>query len=486
MTTALIGLAVIYAIINFDFSGKKLPPRFSYLVPMLSGKFDMKGKGPVELIRQGWLTHGPVFRIKAAYKGITFLIGPQANQFFYNTSDKILTAREVYHFTVPVFGKNIVYDAPLPLMQRQLSFLRHALNGNKMQSYVDKILMECDLFFSKWADEGTIDFHEEFSKLIIFTASRCLMGDEIRETLCGEVAQQYELLNDGMTRVSILFPYFPMKAHTQRDEARVEMVRMFDPIITKRRQNKVDGIENPQDFLQELIDCKYENRRELTTDEIVGLLIACLFAGQHTSNITATWLAILIAAHKKDILPRLLDEQTAVLGNDFKDGDTLSYDAIQEMSLLHYSMKEALRLFPPIVMMMRTVQEDQHFNGYTIPAGDIVVASPSVSHIIPEVFKEPTKFDPDRFMAPRFEGEDQIDENGDLQKKWEYIAFGEGRHQCIGRDFAFLQVKTIFSYLFRHFEFELVNPYTPKQNFDTLVAGPGCDCTARFKRITKK
>jgi len=66
--------------------------------------------------------------------------------------------------------------------------------------------------------------------------------------------------------------------------------------------------------LQELVDCRYENRRELTTDEIVGLLIACLFAGQHTSNITATWLGVLIAAHKDKILPRLLQEQKDILG----------------------------------------------------------------------------------------------------------------------------------------------------------------------------
>jgi len=480
-----IGLPLAFFVINSDWTSEKLPPRFNYFFEMISGKFSMEANGPVEFIQEGFNRHGPIFRIKVAHKGITFLIGPDGNKFFYNTSDKVLTAREVYHFTVPVFGRNIVYDAPLPLMQRQLSFLRHALNGKNMQTYVDKVLMECDLYFRTYPKSQTVNLHKEFSALIINTASRCLMGDEVRETLHSSVTEQYEYLNDGMTRLSMLFPYFPHPKHTKRDAARREMVRLFEPIITNRRARKEQGLDNAQDFLQELVDCRYENRRELTVDEIVGLLIACLFAGQHTSNITSTWIGVLIAAHKDTILPRLLKEQQDILGPDFKDGDELPYEAVQQMTLLHFCIKEALRMFPPIVVMMRTVQEAQHFNGYTIPAGDIVVSSPAVSHRLPDVFKKPFTFDPDRFLPPRGEGEDIIDDEGNITKQWSYIAFGEGRHQCLGRDFAFLQVKTIFSYLFRHFDWELTAPFVPKQDFSTLVAGPGCDCNVKITRRTK-
>jgi len=456
---------------------------------MLLGKFQMKEWGPVKFIKHGYDLHGEIFRIKVAHKGITFLIGPEANKFFYGTSDKILTAREVYHFTVPVFGPNVVYDAPLALMNRQLSFLRKALNGKNMQTYVNKVRKECDMYFSSLPQEGTLHLHRTFSELIINTASRCLMGDEVRNTLNSEVAEIYEHLNDGMTRISLLFPYFPHEKHTKRDEARARMVRMFEPIINSRRERRAKGEVLPDDFLQNLCDCHYENRRALTVEEIVGLLIACLFAGQHTSNITATWLGALIAHNKERILPRLIQEQRDVLGDSFEEDnasvyDALSYDSVQQMELLHFCIKETLRLFPPIVVMMRTVQEAQHYKGYTIPAGDIVVTSPAVSHRLPHVFKNPEEFDPDRFMKPRCEGEDIIDDNGDVTKQWKFIAFGEGLHQCLGRDFAYLQVKTIFSYLFHHFDFTPVsNTFIAKQNFETLVAGPGCDCNMKFRRV---
>ena len=73
------------------------------------------------------------------------------------------------------------------------------------------------------------------------------------------------------------------------------------------------------------------------------------------------------------------------------------------------------------------------------------------------------------------------------EKQWMFIAFGEGKHQCIGRDFAFLQVKAIWSYLFRHFDFEVTNPVPTnqmEQDFSTLVAGPNpAYVNARFKRV---
>ena len=481
ITLVIIAATALYLYIE-DFGKKNLPPRFNYLVPLIKGDLEMEKEGPSKFILTGYEQTGRtgVFRIKIFNQGITIFVGPAGNKFFYNTSDKILTAREVYGFTVPVFGRNVVYDAPLSLMNRQLSMLRHALNGKNMQGYVDKVLMECDLFFKDYPESGQIHFHHEFSKLIINTASRCLMGEEVRNNMKDTVAGLYEHLNDGMTRLSILFPYAPHPKHTARDNARQEMVKLFTPIIDSRRERRDKGEEVPQDFLQELIDCRYEGRRELTADEIVGLLITCLFAGQHTSNITSAWLGVAIAANKEQILPKLLQEQQEVLGADFKDGDYLNYDALQQMPLLHASMKECLRMWPPIVAMARTTQEDQIFEGFTVPKGDIVLSAPAVSHLLDESFPEPKKWDPERFLPPRSEGEDILDE-----KQWKFIAFGEGKHQCIGRDFAFLQVKTIFSYLFRHFDFELVVPQKTsemKLNYDTLVAGPGCDCNVKFVR----
>jgi len=48
-------------------------------------------------------------------------------------------------------------------------------------------------------------------------------------------------------------------------------------------------------------------------DEIVGLLLAALFAGQHTSNITSTWMGLELAADKTGLVKELYAEQQKVM-----------------------------------------------------------------------------------------------------------------------------------------------------------------------------
>jgi len=95
---------------------------------------------------------------------------------------------------------------------------------------------------------------------------------------------------------------------------------------------------------------------------------------------------------------------------------------------------------------------------------------PPVGHRIPSVYKNPDKFDPDRFT--RGEGN---------QKNFEYIAFGAGRHACLGQSFGILQIKTIWSVLLRNFDFQVIDPF-PEVDYTSLVAGPKGRCRIRYRR----
>jgi sterol 14alpha-demethylase len=92
--------------------------------------------------------------------------------------------------------------------------------------------------------------------------------------------------------------------------------------------------------------------------------------------------------------------------------------------------------------------------------------SPAVSHRLPTVYKNPEEFDPDRYFAPRCED----------APKFSFIAFGGGRHSCLGEHFGVLQVKTIWSILIREFNLSLPDPSLAKiplqADYSTLVAGP--------------
>jgi sterol 14-demethylase len=364
----------------------------------------------------------------------------------------------------------------------QLKFIRQGLQSDKMKAYSGKIVMEVENYFSKWGQTGQVDLHEVLSEVTILTASRCLLGDEIRERLHTEFAELYKHLNDGMTPITVFFPYAPIKAHKDRDSARAQIVKLFSEVIQARRVIQQDpAAVRPIDFLQMLIDAEYRDGGRLNDDEICGLLLAALFAGQHTSSITSTWMGLCLINLGAKLMGDLRSEQKDVLGRSA--GGQVTVEALEEMQLMHAVMKETLRLYSPLIMLMRKVKQPLEYTResdgqtFVVPEGDIIISSPPVSHRLPEVFSDPETFDPYRF-------ESGFSKRNEGAGKYQFSPFGGGRHTCLGERFAFLQIKTIWSVLVRNFNFELVDG-VPPIDFTAIVAGPKGACRVKYTRLPK-
>jgi sterol 14-demethylase len=457
----------------------ELPPHMPILYKALTGQYTLAKSGPIAMVQNGYDTHGDIFRIKLGYRGVTFVNGPSGKLFFGST-DEQLSQREVYNFTTTIFGPNIVYDAPPGVMNQQLKFIRTGLASEKMRGYGEKITREVNQYFARWGQTGVVDLHEALSEITVLTASRCLLGDEIRETLHDKVAGLYKHLNDGMTPITTIWPYAPTEAHRLRDSARAEIVSIFSKVINARRATQAQGVRDedlPFDFLQMLIDSEYRDGSKPTDLEISGLLLAALFAGQHTSAISTTWMGLRIIDAGEKLIPALREEQVRL----FKEsGGELTFDILEKMELMHNTMRETLRMYPPLVLLMRKVTQQLEYTresdgkNFSVPVGDILVACPPVAHRLKTVFTDVDNFDPTRFMAPRFEG----------LGKYQFSPFGGGRHQCLGERFAFLQIKTIWSCLIRNFDFELIDG-VPPVDYSAIVAGPKGSCRVRYTRLPK-
>eukprot|EP00877_Chromochloris_zofingiensis_P002450 jgi/Chrzof1/12205/Cz06g25080.t1 len=422
-------------VLQNQFSGSR-PPVFEG-IPFIGGLLKFIG-GPMRLMETGYATYGECFTVPVAHKRVTFLIGPDVSPHFFKATDDEMSQTEVYDFNVPTFGKGVVYDVDQKVRTEQFRFFAEALKKDRMKKYVPMFAMEAEQYLSKWGQEGVVDLKDEFSQLVALTAARTLLGREIREQLFDQVADLLHDLDDGMRPISVFLPYLPTAFHKKRD--------MY--------QNVNGG-------------------RQLTEEEITGLMIAVLFAGQHTSSITSSWTGLYMIDNKSTAMAAAIDEQKAIMA---KFGDDLSIDVLSEMEVLHRNITEALRMHPPLLLVMRYAKQPfsvttSKGKTYTIPKGDIVAASPNFSHMLPTVFTRPEAYEPDRFAAPRDE---------DKQKPYSFIGFGGGRHACIGSTFAYLQIKSIWSVMLRNFDFELIDP-VPDADYDSMVIGPKA-CRVRFTR----
>ncbi|XP_062982879.1 lanosterol 14-alpha demethylase-like isoform X1 [Elgaria multicarinata webbii] len=445
-------------------TGQKYPPYISSNIPLL-GHAIAFWKNPIDFLENAYKKYGPVFSFTMVGKTFTYLLGSDAAALLFNSKNEDLNAEDVYsRLTTPVFGKGVAYDIPNPVFLEQKKMLKSGLNISQLKNHVPIIEKETMEYFKTWGDSGERNLFKAFSELFILTASHCLHGKEIRSILNEKVAQLYADLDGGFTHAAWLLPrWLPLPSFRRRDRAHNKVKAIFYEVIQKRRQS----LEKEDDMLQTLLDVTYKDGRQLTDDEIAGMLIGLLLAGQHTSSTTCTWLGFFIA-RDKSLQEKCYAEQKAVRGEDLPP---VNYDQLKDMTLLDNCLKETLRLRPPIMTMMRMARTPQTVAGYTIPSGHQVCVSPTVNHRLKDCWIENLSFKPDRYLQNNFAA----------GKKFAYVPFGAGRHRCIGENFAYVQIKAIWSTLLRLYEFDLVNGYFPTINYTTMVHTPN-NPVIRYKR----
>jgi len=451
------------------------------------GNFIEFGKDQCGFILNMYHKYGPCYTMGMMGQNLTFLVGPDVSAAFFAAKDDELSQPEVYGFMKPVFGNDVVYDAAPKMRKQQMAHMTKGLAVDRMKSYVPKIVAETETFLKQqWGDEGEVDILQALSDLTILTASRCLHGDDVRENLFAEVSHLYHDLDKGITPLSFFFPNLPTGNHKKRDAARVKMVELFGDVIKARRSDPEKYKDNT-DILQVFIEMVYKKTGDSavdgkgnTDDQIVGLLIALLFAGQHTSSITSTWTTLFI--HKDPaILKRAREEVEAHVPK----GAELTYDMVSKMDLIHNCVKEALRMYPPLIMLMRKAKVDVHVKAdkpapdgrteWTIPKGDIVFTSPAVAGRLPSVWSEPDAFDPDRFVKQSQGGREED------KGSFKHLGFGGGMHGCLGQQFGYLQVKAIVATLLRLYDIEPIGDL-PKPDYEAMVVGPKGSPMVKFKR----
>ena len=475
--TVIVVIATVGLLLSIFFGKKRpanAPPTASIGIPLI-GTYIEFAKNPVNFIDACRKKFGCIYTVNMLHKKLTFLLGPEVSAPFFKLDDSCMSQPEVYGFMTPVFGKGVVYDAEPKKRTQQYQHMATGLKSKSLRAYIGKIERECADYAKTWGNSGEIDILEALSELTILTSSRCLHGDDVRENLFKEVSALYHDLDKGVTPLSFFFPYAPTTAHKMRDNARVEMVKIFSKVIAARRLRS-DTSDNT-DILQVFIDMKYKDGTALSDEEVVGLLIALLFAGQHTSSITSTW-TLMHLVHSKECMQKVMEEQTKILGDKLFENDSAAdFDLIGEMEYLQNCIKESLRMHPPLIMLMRMAMKDIQttLDGktYTIPKGDIVVTSPAVASRLDSVFVRPNEYEPDRFGAERNE----------QKVPFAFLGFGAGMHQCMGQQFGLLQVKTILSWLLRRYKFEPVTTAFPEEDYAAMVVGPKNHCRVKYTKI---
>lgn len=453
------------------FRHAKAPPHVPSPIPFI-GNVVAFGERPIDFLHECFLKFGPVFSFTMFGTEVTYLIGSEATTPFWSSHNDDLNAEDLYaNITVPVFGKGIAYDVPHKIFLEQKQMAKAGLSQERFQTYTAIVEEECHKFLQRWVGQhGTTNLFVAMAEMIVFTATRCLHGKETRDAFNEEVAHLYHDLDGGFSPLAWFFPpWMPFPSFKKRDRAHLELKRRFFEVIEARRASgKLSGHD---DMLETFLNFKYDkvnDSRALNNEEISGLLIALLMAGQHTSSTTSAWVGFYICS-VPGLQQELYEEQLRV-AKQFPGPLTL--EAIDHMGLLHSCIRETLRLRPPIMTMMRKARKTftvvAHGREYVIPAGNQVCVSPTVNGLVEEEWENARQFNPRRFLG----SDGKVNDGGGQGGKFKWVPFGAGRHRCIGFEFAQIQIRCVLSTVIRNFILELPTGAVPAVNYRTMIHTP--------------
>ncbi len=212
---------------------------------------------------------------------------------------------------------------------------------------------------------------------------------------------------------------------------------LLDRLIDERRGPDYRG---RKDLLWRLANSSdRQTGRMLTTAEIRDEVLT-LAATAATPLRPMIWLWYLLALHPW-AEERLHAELDRVLG-----GRSPTPEDLGRLVYLRQVLDETMRLYPPLPLTLRTAAADDVVCGRRIPRKSIVAVAPWVVHRHRKLWREPERFDPDRFRPER----------AGAQARYSYIPFGIGPHVCPGAALAVNEVLIAVAILGQRFRFRLV------------------------------
>jgi cytochrome P450 len=184
------------------------------------------------------------------------------------------------------------------------------------------------------------------------------------------------------------------------------------------------------DILSLMLRARYDDGSGMSDLELVEQLRGLLFAGHETTAVTLAcafhWLH-----HEPEVLGKLLSELDTL-------GEDADADALASLPYLDAVCLEALRLNPPVVDTGRAAREPFKLLDYTIPAGEGMNPSPLLLHMRADIYPEPERFRPERFLERKY-------------SPFEYIPFGGGARRCLGAAFAMYEMKIALGTVLRKY-----------------------------------
>ena len=252
------------------------------------------------------------------------------------------------------------------------------------------------------------------------------------------------------------FPdWFPRPGELLASRSVKTMHEMVGAAIEARRRQAGPPAD---DLLAHMLEAQDpETGQRMTPQDLIFNMQFFIVAGHETTALALAW-AIYLLAHAPEDQEKAREQASRALqGRSAAPGD------LGAMPLVRQVLEEAMRLYPPVGLLARTVIAEDELCGRRMRPGDILFLPIWALHRHELLWDRPEEFRPARFAQG----------DAEMRDKYRYLPFGAGPRVCVGADFAMMQAQIVLSSLIQRFRFSPGMPQPHPVMMMTVRPEPG-------------
>jgi len=391
--------------------------------------------------------HGEIFKASLLGQKAVFMAGADAAEFLLASGMENFCWGDGWPLTFrELLGERALFLQDGEEHRRNRKLLMPAFHGPALQQYVSTMNTIADRYLEQWQHtsqtSGELIWFFAFKQFTFDIASQLLIGADSGDDVV-RLSALFDQLAQGF------FDLFPKEWQWTRF---ARGIRARDAILEHINQViQVRKAQLQKDALSLLVQAVDEDGNRLSDAELTAQAMLMLFAGHETTTSMLTF-AVLEFAQHPEILAQARAEQ-----EQFRDPVSglfpaiVSLEQVGQMPYLDRVLLEVERRHPPVGGGFRRVIKPFTFKGYTVPQGWLALYSIIAIHQDPQLFPEPHRFNPDRFL--------------EKPKPYSLLGFGGGPRICLGLAFAKLELKIMLAKLLRAYDWALL----PGQNLKSQI-----------------
>ncbi|ERN17490.1 cytochrome P450 90B1 isoform X1 [Amborella trichopoda] len=299
------------------------------------------------------------------------------------------------------------------------------------------------LVLGAWREKQVFSAKEEAKKFTFNLMAENIVSMKPGKPETESLKREYITFMKGVISAPINLPGTSYRRALQSRKTILGVLEMKMEEKKMRTNGREPEIEEEEDFLGWVM-----KQSDLSSEQILDLILSLLFAGHETSTV-----AITMAMYFLDGCPRaieqLQEEHMGIAREKREKGESsgLNWEDYKRMEFTHSVINETLRLGNVVQFVHRKALCNVQFKGYDIPRGWKVLPVFAAVHLDPLNHHKPHHFNPWRWQ--------------DSNNSSNFMPFGGGPRLCAGADLAKLEMAIFIHHLVLNFTWEVTEPDIP-------------------------